>query len=114
MTTHGYLSSARQAELKATAEALLAPHKGILAADEATPTMGLRFASIGVENTAENRRRYRQILFSTPKEDLEPIAGVILTHETAYQKNDEGKPFLELLKVRKISLISLLCFGRKN
>ena len=67
-TNHPYLSAVRQAELKSIAEALLAPYKGILAADEATPAMGQRLASIGVENTEENRRRYRQILFATPKE----------------------------------------------
>ena len=81
------------------AKALLAPCKGILAADEATPAMGLRLASIGVENTEENRRRYRQILFATPKEDLDPISGVILQHETCYQKNDNGKSLLQVLKV---------------
>ena len=78
----------------------MAPCKGILAADEATPAMGLRLASIGVENTEENRRRYRQILFATPKEDLDPISGVILQHETCYQKNDDGKSLLQVLKVR--------------
>lgn len=102
MTTsqHRYLSLERQAELKATAQALLAPYKGILAADEATPAMGQRLAGIGVENTEENRRRYRQIIFATPKEDLAgPIAGVILQHETCYQKNDDGISLLQLLKV---------------
>jgi len=97
-TNHPYLSAVRQAELKSIAEALLAPYKGILAADEATPAMGQRLASIGVENTEENRRRYRQILFATPKEDLDPISGVILQHETCYQKNDNGKSLLEMLK----------------
>jgi len=97
-TSHPYLSAVRQNELKSTAKALLAPCKGILAADEATPAMGLRLASIGVENTEENRRRYRQILFATPKEDLDPISGVILQHETCYQKNDDGKSLLQVLK----------------
>ena len=48
----------------------------------------------------ENRRRYRQIIFSTPKKDLEPIAGVILQHETCYQLNDDGVPLIKLLQVR--------------
>lgn len=101
--TASYLSEARKAELKANAEALLAPGKGILAADEATPAMGQRLASIGIkENTEENRRRYRQILFATPKEDMEAIAGVILQHETCYQKNDDGVPLLKLLKDRDV------------
>ena len=104
-TSHRYLSEATRAELKANAEALLAPHKGILAADEATPAMGQRLASIGVENTPENRRRYRQILFATPKEGIKAISGVILQHETCYQSNDQGKSFLDVLKVK-----SALCY----
>ncbi len=98
MSTH-YLTEAKKSELKATAEALLAPNKGILAADEAKPAMGQRLASINVENTEENRRRYRQIIFTTPKSDLEAISGVILQHETCYQKTDQGISFLDLLKV---------------
>ena len=57
------------------------------------------------ENTEENRRRYRQILFATPKEDMEAIAGVILQHETCYQQNDDGVPLLKLLKVCMYLLI---------
>ncbi|KAH6931920.1 hypothetical protein HPB50_001472 [Hyalomma asiaticum] len=53
-----------QKELKATAEAIVAPGKGILAADESTSTMGKRLQGIGVENTEENRRQYRQLLFT--------------------------------------------------
>jgi fructose-bisphosphate aldolase class I len=65
--------------------------KGILAADESSGTMGKRFANIGVENTEENRRKYRQLLFSVAKEELEGISGVILFHETLFQKADNGK-----------------------
>lgn len=62
MTTYyGDLPAERQAELMATANAIVAPGKGILAADESTGTMGKRFANIGVENTEENRRKYRQV-----------------------------------------------------
>lgn len=100
--TAGYLSKSTKAELKATAEALVASGKGILAADEAVPAMGQRFAPIGVQNTEENRRRYRQIIFSTPKKDLEPIAGVILQHETCYQLNDDGVPLIKLLQERNV------------
>lgn len=53
------------AELIATANAIVAPGKGILAADESTGTIGKRFAPIGVENNEENRRRYRELLFTT-------------------------------------------------
>ncbi|XP_028178673.1 fructose-bisphosphate aldolase-like [Ostrinia furnacalis] len=54
-----------QEELKKIAQAIVAPGKGILAADESTGTMGKRLQDIGVENTEENRRKYRQLLFST-------------------------------------------------
>jgi len=60
--------------------------KGILAADESSGTMGKRFSSIGLENTEENRRKYRQLLFTVSKEELEGISGVILFHETLFPK----------------------------
>ncbi len=53
------------AELIATAKAIAATGKGILAADESTGTIGQRFNSIGVENNEDNRRKYRQLLFKT-------------------------------------------------
>ena len=62
-TNHPYLSAVRQAELKSIAEALLAPYKGILAADEATPAMGQRLASIGVENTEEMTRIFPTLVY---------------------------------------------------
>lgn len=62
MTTYfNYPSPALQEELKQIANAIVAPGKGILAADESVGTMGKRLADIGVENTEENRRRYRQV-----------------------------------------------------
>jgi fructose-bisphosphate aldolase, class I len=79
-----------------TARALTAPGKGILAADESHGTIGKRFAAAGVENTPENRRRYRQLLFQTPR-FAETIAGVILFDETIRQRADDGTPFPELL-----------------
>ncbi|XP_040563351.1 LOW QUALITY PROTEIN: fructose-bisphosphate aldolase [Lepeophtheirus salmonis] len=108
MTTHfSYPPKELQEELKAIAKAIVAPGKGILAADESNGTMGKRFVGIGpngtnVENTEENRRKYRQMLFSVPKERLQGISGVILFHETLYQKDDTGKPFVELLKERNL------------
>ena len=54
------------AELIQNARAIGATGKGILAADESTGTIGQRFAGIGAENTEENRRKYRQLLFKTP------------------------------------------------
>jgi len=92
------LSAERKAELKRVAESIVAPGKGILAADESTGTIGKRLASIGVENTEENRRLYRQLLFTCDKSIGESLGGVILFHETLYQKDDNGKPFVELIK----------------
>jgi fructose-bisphosphate aldolase, class I len=83
-------------ELAATARALVAGGKGILAADESNGTIARRFKSIDVESTEENRRSYRQMLFTTPGlEDF--ISGVILYDETIHQKADDGSPLVELL-----------------
>ena len=63
--------------------------------------MGKRLASIGVQNTEENRRQYRQILFTADPKMGEYISGVILFHETMYQKTDDGVPFVKLLQARQ-------------
>lgn len=103
MTTYfNYPSKELQDELSRIAKAIVAPGKGILAADESVSTMGKRLQDIGVENTDENRRQYRQLLFSTDPKVAENISGVILFHETLYQKADDGTPFVELLKKRGI------------
>ncbi|CAH2236291.1 jg7054 [Pararge aegeria aegeria] len=65
-------------------------------------TMGKRLQDIGVENTEENRRKYRQLLFSTDPAISENISGVILFHETLYQKADDGTPLVALLEKRGI------------
>ena len=78
------------------AQAMVAPGKGILAADESTGTIGKRFDSIKVENTEENRRAYRDLLFTTPGIG-EAISGVILYDETLRQKSADGATFVELL-----------------
>src|SRR4249919_2692247 len=83
-------------ELHETAAALVADGKGILAADESTGTIKKRFDTIGVESTEENRRAYRNLLFTTPGAE-EYISGVILYDETIRQKADDGTPFPELL-----------------
>jgi len=89
------------AELIATARAIAAPGKGILAADESTGTIGQRFSKINVENNEENRRNYRQLLFAT--EGLEQyISGVILFEETLYQSSSDGTPFVDILKAKGI------------
>lgn len=87
-----------KAELKRIAEDIVKPGKGILAADESTGTMGKRLAGIGVENTEENRRSYRQLLFTSGAEMAKSISGVILFHETLYQKADDGTPFVKILR----------------
>jgi fructose-bisphosphate aldolase class I len=88
-------------ELMETATALCRPGFGILAADESTGTIGKRFSSINIENNEENRRRYREILFTTP--DFEKyISGVILYEETVKQATKDGKNFVELLKSKGV------------
>ncbi len=83
-------------ELAKTARAMVAKGKGILAADESTGTIGKRFQGINVENTEENRRAYRDLLFSA-KGLGDHISGVILYDETLRQKSAGGKAFPELL-----------------
>eukprot|EP00753_Platysulcus_tardus_P008036 PLAT15567.1.p1 GENE.PLAT15567.1~~PLAT15567.1.p1 ORF type:complete len:379 (+),score=212.76 PLAT15567.1:64-1137(+) len=83
-------------ELIATAAAIVAEGKGILAADESEGTIGKRFAPIGVENIRENRRRYRQLLFTTPGLG-EYVSAAICFEETLLETTPEGKPFVELL-----------------
>ena len=88
-------------ELEATARALVAPGKGILAADESSGTIEKRFDSIGLDSTEENRRAYRDMLFTTPQV-AEFISGVILFDETIRQKGLDGTPFPKLLASRGI------------
>ncbi len=83
-------------ELETTARAIVAPGKGILAADESQPTIEKRFKSAGIPNTEENRRAYRQMLFTT-KGAAEFVSGVILYDETIRQKADDGTPLAEVL-----------------
>ncbi|XP_019872283.1 fructose-bisphosphate aldolase-like [Aethina tumida] len=101
-TLWNYPDTALQDELRKIANAIVTPGKGILAADESVSTMGKRLQEIGAENTDENRRKYRQLLFTTCPTIGDYISGVILFHETVYQKSDCGVPFIELLKQRGI------------
>jgi fructose-bisphosphate aldolase class I len=84
-------------EMRQTARQLVAPAKGILAADESTGTIKKRFDSIGVESTEETRRQYRQMLFTTSGLG-EHISGVILYDETIRQSTDDGVPFTKVLE----------------
>jgi len=88
-------------DLEKIARAMVAPHKGILAADESSPTIKKRFDSIRIESTEENRRAYRELLFTTPRAD-EYVSGVILYDETIRQKASDGTPFPKLLESRGI------------
>ncbi len=88
-------------ELIATARKIVAPGHGILAADESTGTIGNRFSGINVENTEENRRAYRELLFTSPNLE-EHISGVIMFEETLDQETKDGKNFVKLLQEKGI------------
>lgn len=83
--------------LEETAQAMVAPGKGILAMDESHSTIGKRFAAVGLENTEENRRAYREMLLTTPGLG-EHISGAILFDETIRQKTRDGVPFTEIMQ----------------
>uniref|UniRef100_A0A8C7YAV1 fructose-bisphosphate aldolase n=1 Tax=Oryzias sinensis TaxID=183150 RepID=A0A8C7YAV1_9TELE len=95
-----FLTPEQKKELSDIAQRIVAPGKGILAADESTGSVAKRFQSINAENTEENRRLYRQLLFTADDRITPCIGGVILFHETMYQKTDDGKPFPQYLKER--------------
>jgi len=97
-----FLSEELKAELKANAQKIVADGKGILAADESTGTMGKRLSQIDVANEEENRRVYRQLLVTSGAEMSKYIGGVILFHETLYQKDDNGKLLKDHLKEQGI------------
>ncbi len=84
-------------ELKKNAAALAQPGKGILAVDESTKTVGKRLASINVENSEENRKAYRGMLFTTPGLG-EFISGAILFEETLFQSHTDGEPMVKKLE----------------
>ncbi len=84
------------ADLEQVAKAMVAPDKGILAADESSGTIKKRFDKIGLESTAESRRAYRELLLTTPGM-AKAISGVIFYDETLRQKTGGGVPFPEYL-----------------
>ncbi|HWJ31733.1 MAG TPA: class I fructose-bisphosphate aldolase [Gaiellaceae bacterium] len=88
-------------ELRSTARAIVADGRGILAADESSGTIKKRFDSIGVESTEENRRAYRDLLFTTTGVE-EFVSGVILYDETLRQQSADGTPFPELLESKGV------------
>jgi fructose-bisphosphate aldolase class I len=85
-------------ELNAIAKKMVAPGKGLLAADESTGTIQKRFDKIGVTNTEENRRDYREFLFRTDVAMKGHISGVILYDETIRQKAKDGTPLVKLIE----------------
>jgi len=85
-------------ELNTIARKMVAPGKGILAADESTGTIQKRFDKIGVENTEDNRRAYRELLFRTGTAMKQHIGGVILFDETIHQKAKDGTPLVKLIE----------------
>ncbi|XP_069088999.1 fructose-bisphosphate aldolase B [Pleurodeles waltl] len=102
--THQFppLTVERKKELSDNARRIVANGKGILAADESVGTMGNRLKKINVENTEENRRFFRDLLFSVDPSISESIGGVILFHETLYQKSSNGKLFPQVIKEKGI------------
>uniref|UniRef100_H3AKA5 Fructose-bisphosphate aldolase n=1 Tax=Latimeria chalumnae TaxID=7897 RepID=H3AKA5_LATCH len=102
--THQFpaLTAEQKKELSDIAQRIIAPGKGILAADESVGSMAKRLNQISVENTEENRRLYRQILFSADDRINSCIGGVIFFHETLYQKTDDGMPFVQVIKDKGI------------
>src|SRR5665647_1115918 len=91
------------AELNKVAQAMVAPGRGILAADESSGTIKKRFDAIGVESTEDNRRDYREMLFRT-EAMTSHISGVILYDETIWQKAKDGTPLVEIIKLSLIHI----------
>jgi fructose-bisphosphate aldolase, class I len=85
-------------DLNTVARAMVAPGKGILAADESSGTIKKRFDAIGVESTEDNRRDYREMMFRTAEAMKNNISGVILYDETIWQKAKDGTPLVEIIR----------------
>src|SRR5271155_4217613 len=85
-------------ELNKVASAMVAPGRGILAADESTGTIKKRFDALGVESTADTRRDYREMLFRSADAMSKYISGVILYDETIRQNAKDGTPLVKLIE----------------
>jgi len=83
-------------QLEETAKALVANDKGLLAMDESNPTCNKRFAQLGIPQTIEARRAYRELIVTTPRLG-ECISGAILYDETIHQQKSDGTPFIKVL-----------------
>src|SRR5689334_25416204 len=86
------------ADLNKTAQAMVTPGKGILAADESSGTIKKRFDAIKVESTEDNRRDYREMLFRSQEAMSKYISGVILYDETIWQNAKDGTPLVKLIE----------------
>src|SRR5439155_3985052 len=86
------------AELNKVAKAMVAPGRGILAADESSGTIKRRFDAIGAECTADSRRDYREFLFRSTEAMSKYISGVILYDETIRQNAKDGTPLVKLIE----------------
>ncbi|MFL5037610.1 MAG: class I fructose-bisphosphate aldolase [Microvirga sp.] len=84
-------------QLNKTADAMVRPGKGILAADESSSTIKKRFDAIGVDSTADNRRDYRELLFRSTDAMRNYISGVILYDETIRQSAKDGTPLVKII-----------------
>jgi fructose-bisphosphate aldolase class I len=90
------------ASLQSIAKELVLPKKGILAADESIGTAGKRLEAVGVDNTEDHRRMYRELLFTTPGIEAY-LSGVILFDETMYQSSGDGVLFPTVLRNKGIN-----------
>jgi fructose-bisphosphate aldolase, class I len=86
------------ADLNKVAVAMVAPCKGLLAADESSGTIKKRFDAIGVESTEESRRDYREMLFRSSEAMTRYISGVILYDETIWQNAKDGTPLIRIIE----------------
>jgi len=91
-------ASMNLAELNRVAQAMVAPGKGILAADESSGTIQKRFEQIGVQSSADNRRDYRELLFRSTEAMKSHISGVILYDETIRQNAKDGTPLVKIIQ----------------
>src|SRR6201986_3296403 len=85
-------------ELNKVAQAMVAPGRGILAADESSGTIKKRFDALGVESTPDTRRDYRELLFRSTDAMAKHISGVILFDETIRQTAKDGTPLVKLIE----------------
>ncbi|HSW79550.1 MAG TPA: class I fructose-bisphosphate aldolase [Candidatus Saccharimonadales bacterium] len=90
-----------QEELERVAKAIVAPGKGLLAADESNASCEKRFQAVNVECTEETRREYRDLLFTTPDAE-QYLSGVILFDETFWQSTKSGQVFREFMKSKNV------------